>query len=186
MKKISRFLASFATMILLAACSAPKAPTTVRYTLTPTATECNIPAPAIPFARIAVPAYIDTQPIVTRKTDNIVVLNETKIWAEPLTRSIQRTLPILVSQNIQNKKLKTFENVSVFIDRLDGELAGKIKISAQIIVSRLSETAVESESFLFSRDVPVKQAEDPYAAYAQAISTAITELAQSVAEKITE
>lgn len=194
MKRISRFLALISVTTLLSACVASNAPTTLRYTLTPIVPECSAAAPAIPFARIAVPAYIDTSQIVTRRSDNIVVISETKTWAEPLARTVQRALPILVSKNVRGKKLKNFEKISVFIDRLDGELGGELTISAQIVVSRLTETEVESESFLFSKNVSVKTddgvifdiTEDPYAVYAQTISAAIAGLAEYVAGKITE
>ena len=108
MKKISFVLALLPACLGLLACVASNTPNPVRYTLTPLAPECDAAAPAVPFARIAVPAYLDTPQIVTRKSDNVVVINEAKTWAEPLARSIQRALPILVSQNLRGKKLKNF------------------------------------------------------------------------------
>lgn len=194
MKKISFVLALLPACLGLLACVASNTPNPVRYTLTPLAPECDAAAPAVPFARIAVPAYLDTPQIVTRKSDNVVVINEAKTWAEPLARSIQRALPILVSQNLRGKKLKNFEKVSVFIDRLDGELGGKLTISAQIVVSRLTETEIESESFLFSKSVSAGEAdeviyditEDPYTTYAQAISAAVAALSQAVADNLCE
>lgn len=185
MKK-NAFLFALLSAVIFSACTTPSAPTTMRYTLSPLAAENTAAAPAVPFARIAVPAYIDTEQIVTRKSENIVILNETRIWAEPLARTIQRTLPVLVSGKLQGKKLRDFEKISVFIDRLDGTLGEAITVSAQIIVSRLTETATESESIRFAQRIPVPEADDAYAAYAQAISTAVAELAQAVADQVSE
>lgn len=176
----------FSATLLSVACAVPQASTTTRYTLTPLAPENTSAIPAIPFARIAVPAYIDTPQIITRKSDNSVELNENRIWAEPLARAIQRTLPISVAQNLQGKKLRDFEKVSVFIDRLDGTLGGEITVSAQIVVSRLTESDTESASSLFAHRVPAKQSDDAYAAYAQAISEAVAALAEAVAEQLSE
>lgn len=197
MKKIPFCFSLFIASVLLSACvpvSGSASAISKRYTLTPIASENIDNIPAVPFARIAVPAYIDTPKIVTRNTENVVSIHETRLWAESLARTIQRTIPILVAQNLRDKKLKNFEKVSVFVDRLDGELAGEVKISAQIVVSRLTETNVVSETFLFSHSVPAKQVngviyditEDAYAAYAQAISVAVAELSKAVAANLAE
>lgn len=184
-KNLTAFVLLFAPAFF-ASCTVGGNPTSTRYTLTPLSETTMIAVPAIPFGRISVPAYIDTPQIVTRKSENIVVLNETHIWAEPLARSIQRLIPILVSQKLQKKKLKNFEKVSVFIDRLDGSPVEGVSTSAQIVISRLTDTEIQSESFLFSETIPVAQDKEPYVAYVQAISVAVGKIADAVAENISE
>lgn len=186
MKKLLSFATLFTSLVLSVSCVTTKSPTVMRYTLTPFAAESTSDAPAIPFARIAVPAYIDTPQIVTRESENTILLNETRIWAEPLARSIQRRIPIQVSQKLQGKKLKNFEKVSVFIDRLDGSPEKGVSVSAQIVVSRLTETEVQSESFLFAETIPVSQEADAYVAYVQAISAAVGKISDAVAENLSE
>jgi uncharacterized lipoprotein YmbA len=186
MKKTSFVLALLPACLGLLACSVSNTPNPVRYTLTPPAPESTPAAPAVPFARIAVPAYIDTPQIVTRDSENTVSLSEARIWAEPLARAIQRAVPIQVAQNLCGKKLKSVEKVSVFIDRLDGTLDGEVFISAQIVVSRLTETEMLNDSILFSKTIPVVRGEDPYATYARALSDAVAALSQAVADNLCE
>ena len=194
MKKTSFVLALLPACLGLVACAVSNTPNPVRYTLTPPAPTSTAAAPAVPFARIAVPAYIDTPQIVTRNSENTVVLNETRIWAEPLARAIQRAIPIQVAQKLYGKKLKNVEKVSVFIDRLDGTLDGEVLISAQIVVSRLTETEIKSESILFSKNISAGTideviydiSEDPYAAYARTLSDAVAALSQAIADNLCE
>ncbi len=194
MKKTNLFLALLPACLGLLACAVPNTPNPVRYTLTPTAPGSTPAAPAVTFARIAVPAYIDIPQIVTRNSENTVVINEMRIWAEPLARAVQRAVPVQVAQNLCGKKLKPFEKVSVFIDRLDGTLDGEVLISAQIIVSRLTATEIKNESFLFSKNISAGTidgviydvTEDPYATYARALSEAVAALSRAIADNLCE
>lgn len=189
MKKILPFFPACALLLFSAACTAPNAPA-VRYTLSSRIPEKNVRTeivPAVKFSRITVPAYIDTQQIVTRQSENAVLVNDAQRWAEPLAYAIQRLIPAQVSQLLCGKTLNPFESVSVFIDRLDGKLGGdSVQISAQIVIARIRESALENESFIFTQSVPAVRPESATAdalcaAYAQSISQAVFKLSEAVA-----
>lgn len=178
--------------LLFSACTSPSSSVT-RYMLAPCLPKSEQTAesvPAIQFARISIPAYVDTSQIVTRSGANTVLVNENRRWAEPLARAVQRLIPTQVAQLVRGKQLKSFENVSVFIDRLDGPLHdGPVQISAQVIISSISDSTLRNESFLFTKSVPVptrKVADESacYADYAQALSSAIFELSLAISEAL--
>ena len=120
--------------------------------------------------------------------------NPVRYTLTPSAPTSMAAIPIQVAQKLCGKKIKNVEKVSVFIDRLDGTLDGKVLISAQIVVSRLTETEIKSESFLFSKNISAGTideviydiSEDPYATYAQAISAAVAALAQAIADNLCE
>lgn len=189
MKKLLAFVPVCAILLFSAACSTQNVPA-VRYTLSARAPAKGVEAeivPAVKFTRITVPAYIDTQQIVTRKSENSVLVSNSQRWAEPLAYAIQRLIPAQVSQLLCGKTLSPFESVSVFIDRLDGKLGGdSVQISAQIVIARIREASLENKSFIFAQSVPATRPESAsadarYAAYAQSLSQAIFKLSETIA-----
>lgn len=182
------------TALLLATVSCMKSNSPViRYTLSsalPATAEQPECVPAIKFSRISVPAYIDNSQIVTRDGQNTVLVSETRRWAEPLANAVQRLIPLQVAQLSQGKKLRDFENISVYIDRLDGPLqSGDVQISAQVIISHIQNAELRNESFIFSKSLPLSpatsnQVNGLYAAYACTLSQAIFELSFAIAEAL--
>lgn len=189
MKKFLAFVPACAILLFSVACSTQNVPV-VRYTLTSRLPEKSVQAEAVPavkFSRITVPAYIDSQQIVTRKSETSVLVNDSQRWAEPLAYAIQRLIPAQVSQLLCGKTLSPFESVSVFIDRLDGKLGGDfVQISAQIVITRVRESALENESFIFTQSIPATcpesaTADARYTAYAQSLSQAVFKLSETIA-----
>ena len=130
------------SLFLVAACGR-SAPTTY-YALEDTTAfvqQDRLPAKTLRIARVALPQYLEREPIVTR-TNGVVELgvNPVHVWAEPLGDGIRRVLQTELSAPLLTHGLTVLPLASessgtytllVDILRLDGELGKNVALAAQ-------------------------------------------------------
>ena len=180
-------------MLLLIAACGRSVPTNYYALTAPTEqlTLDRLPRKTLRIARVAIPQYLDREPIVTHKsTVGELHVDSIQIWAEPLNEGIRRILqntlsPKLLQTGINVLPLASEEtgNYVLFIDvlRLDGALGGQLDYSCQWRLTEISSNRTLAEG-IFSAQKPLAAA--TYKEYVQATSTILHEFGLSLADRI--
>lgn len=106
---------------------------------------------------ITIPSHLDRSQIVTRSSDNRLVINQFDRWAEPLDENIQRVLIENLDHRLSPQRIETFPwnsrdgvvwQIVVDLGQFERQPDGSVQIAARwkIVNFNSGETAV-SERF---------------------------------------
>ncbi len=146
--------------------------------------EIDVPAreiPTIPLKKIAVPEYLEKKQIAVLGNDGKLFLSEKNLWAEPISSTLKRVLPLQISAHLAKvvPAAKIESLFSITILQLVGNLGGNVEIQASIEIFG-NEKNPETKTFFVKKSVPVD--EKNFESYVAATSKLVDEFALSVAE----
>ncbi len=150
--------------------------------------EIAVPAgevPVVPLGKITFPEYLYNQQIAERGSDGKITLDERNLWAEPLSSTIKRTLPLQIAAHVKKNSpdAKIKDSVAIAIMRLDGVLGGDVEIVAYVEIFREGKSGNE-HAFYFQQSIPTQGS--GIDAYINAVARAVDALAAATAEKISD
>jgi uncharacterized lipoprotein YmbA len=149
-----------------------------------------LPSATIGLLPIGIPGYLDRAAIVTRASHDELRLAERDLWAEGVDRGIARVLVQNLTRLRPDRAFEAFPwrrarrldgSIALTIERFDGPLGGEVEL-----VARWTVTGPDGSTVLAARRASFHEqaAEASYDAQVAAMSRALVQLSQAVAESL--
>ncbi len=185
---------SLAVLLMLTTACGRSQPTTY-YALKAeecTVTAANLPKTTLRIARVAIPQYLEREPVVLREQNSVALtVDSLNVWAEPLGDGIRRTLhqvllKPLLAQGITVLPVTTESNgtYTLFVDilTLEGTKNGTARLVAQWSLVAGDTTKIICDG-IFSDAKEV--AGNTYANLVETEGELVTKCARQIQENIT-